>query len=104
MMGVGGVPNRKPLPGQQYGQPPPMQPQQRQQQQRADVLQGNPDFELPAGGGGFGGGEGGGGAGRLRGNSIPRGNGGQRLPGQIPGMHPAGPGAAAGLRYPGAAF
>ena len=108
MLGVGGVPNRKPLPGQQYGQPLPHpsqmhHQQQQQQQQRTDILQENPDFELPAGGSGGGGGAA---AGRLRGNSIPRGNGGQRLPGQIPGMHPAGPpgAAAAGGRYPGAAF
>ncbi|KAI4095868.1 MAG: hypothetical protein L6R37_007020 [Teloschistes peruensis] len=69
-MGMGGVPNRRPV-----------GPSQR------DVLNSNPDFELPSQGGRAGGG-------RLRAASR-----GHREPGMIPGMEPGG-----GGRYPGNAF
>ncbi|KAL8766320.1 MAG: hypothetical protein Q9203_006503 [Teloschistes exilis] len=69
-MGMGGVPNRRPV-----------GPSQR------DVLNSNPDFELPIQGGRAGGG-------RLRAASR-----GHREPGMIPGME-----AGGGGRYPGNAF
>ena len=74
-MGMGGVPNRRPVGQQQRG---------------PDVLlNSNPDFELPIQGG-----RAGPGGGRLRGASR-----GQREPGMIPGMEPG-----SGSRYPGNAF
>lgn len=74
-MGMGGVPNRKPVGQQQRG---------------PDVLlNSNPDFELPIQGGRVGPS-----GGRFRAASR-----GQREPGMIPGMEPSG-----GGRYPGNAF